>query len=392
MNETQTSLPANIKHIQLKGKDYYLLGTAHVSKESVQDVSKAIQLLNPDSVCVELCPARHQAMTQQDAWKKMDIIRVVKEKKSLFLLAQLIMTSFYRKIGEKLGVQPGAEMLEAVNMAEKYKAHLVLADRDVEITLKRVWGYLNFWNKLKMIFQLMLSLFVQENVDEDMIEDLKNKDQLESLLENFASSFPEIKKRLIDERDMYLAYKIQNAPGNNVLAVAGAGHISGIKAHLGEDIDVKPILQVPPKSVLPKILKWLIPLLIVFLLIYGFFQGGAQHSLESIYIWILVNGILSSLAVALAFAHPLTIAATFVGAPLTSLNPMVAAGWVAGLVQAWVKKPTVADLEELPKAISSVRGFWRNPLSRILLVVVMANIGSSLGTFISGSWIAVRIF
>jgi pheromone shutdown-related protein TraB len=392
MNDMQTSLPSSVRHIQIEDKNYYLLGTAHVSKESVQDVQNVIETLNPDSVCVELCPARHQAMTQQEAWKKMDIIRVIKQKKSLFLLAQLIMTAFYRKIGEKLGVQPGAEMLEAIHMAEKHNAQLVLADRDVEITLKRVWGYLNLWNKLKMIFQLMLSLFVQEKVDEEMIEDLKNKDQLESLLESFASSFPEVKKRLIDERDMFLAHKIQNAPGQNIVAVVGAGHISGIKKHLREEIDVQPILEVPPKSVVPGILKWLIPLVIVFLLIYGFFQSGTEHSLQSIYIWILVNGILSSLGAALAFAHPLTIAATFVGAPLTSLNPMVAAGWVAGLVQAWVKKPTVADLEDLPRAIATVRGFWLNPLSRILLVVVLANIGSSLGTFISGSWIAVRIF
>jgi pheromone shutdown-related protein TraB len=307
-------------------------------------------------------------------------------------LIQLVLSAFYRKIAERLGVQPGAEMVEAIRQAEAQGAQLVLADRDVDVTLKRVWGYLGFWQKLKLLFQLLISLFVQDDVDEDLIEELKNKDQLEVVMESVGKSFPEVKKRLIDERDVFLAQKIRQAPGRNVLAVVGAGHVQGILEHIRADQDIEPLTRVPPKSIIPILLKWGIPLIILGLIVLGFFKGGTSHSAESLVIWVLVNGTFSALGVLLALAHPLTILSTFLAAPLTSLNPTIAAGWVAGLVQAWVKKPTVADVERLPTTVTSLKGFWMNPLSRILLVVVLANLGSSLGTFLAGSWIAARFF
>ncbi len=386
------SLPESAQTILLEDKEIVLLGTAHVSHQSVAEVKEVIEQVQPDSVCIELCPSRHKALLDRDSWKKMDIFKVIKENKALFLLMQLIMTSFYRKIGEKLGIQPGAEMIEGVHQAEIHNARLILADRDVNVTLKRVWGYLSFWHKLKMLFQLLGSLFVQDSVDEATIEDLKDKDQLEVVMESVARSFPQVKKRLIDERDIFLAQKIREAPGKRIVAVVGAGHVPGIKANIFEDHDLAPLMTLPPRSVWPRIFKWLIPLLIIGLIIYGFFHSGAEHSVGSISIWILVNGICSAIGVSLALAHPLTIATTFVAAPLTSLNPTIAAGWVAGLVQAWIKKPTVADLENLPQALLSIKTFWLNPVCRILLVVVLANLGSSLGTFVAGSWIASRFF
>lgn len=392
MENNILSLPEKVKHLQIDEKNIYLLGTAHISPKSVQDVEQLIEAVQPDSVCVELCPSRYQTMINSDAWRKMNIFKILKEKKALFLLMQLILTAFYRKLGEKIGVQPGAEMLEGVKQAEKHNSQLVLADRDVNITLKRVWGYMAFWHKLKMFFQFIFGFLFQDKVDEDLIEQLKEKDQLEVIMESLGQSFPQVKKRLIDERDIYLAQKIRQAPGKNIVAIVGAGHVSGILQNIHENHDLDPLLQVPPKSFLPKLLKWSIPLIIVGLIVMSFFHGGKEHSIESITIWILANGILSSLGVVLAMAHPLTVLATFLAAPLTSLNPTIAAGWVAGLVQAWVKKPTVGDLEILPQSITSIKGFWLNPLSRILLVVVLANIGSSLGTFIAGSWIAVRFF
>ena len=387
-----SSLPESAQTILLEDKEIVLLGTAHVSHQSVAEVKEVIEQVQPDSVCIELCPSRHKALLDRDSWKKMDIFKVIKENKALFLLMQLIMTSFYRKIGEKLGIQPGAEMIEGVRQAEIHNARLILADRDVNVTLKRVWGYLSFWHKLKMLFQLLGSLFVQDSVDEATIEDLKDKDQLEVVMDSVARSFPQVKKRLIDERDVYLAQKIREAPGKRIVAVVGAGHVPGIKANISEDHDLAPLMTLPPRSIWPRIFKWLIPLLIIGLITYGFFHGGAEHSFGSISIWILVNGIFSAIGVSLALAHPLTIATTFVAAPLTSLNPTIAAGWVAGLVQAWIKKPTVADLENLPQALLSIKTFWLNPVCRILLVVVLANLGSSLGTFVAGSWIASRFF
>lgn len=393
MNDTHTAyiLPSSVTSVELPGKTVHIVGTAHVSHASVRDVQQTISLTQPDTVCVELCPSRHQAMTQPEDWKKMDIYKVVKEKKSLFLLIQLILSSFYRSIAKQLGIQPGAEMLAAVDMAEEQGAELILADRDVNITLKRVWGYLSWWHKLKMLFQLLASLILPEKVDESSIEELKDKDQLEVVMDQVAKSYPQVKNKLIDERDLYLAHSIQNAPGRVVVAVVGAGHLPGIVKALPTHIDTALLLELPPASFWPKIFKWGIPIIIVGLLAYGFAQGPEQ-SVQSISIWILVNGLFSALAVSLALAHPLTIASTFVAAPLTSLNPTIAAGWVAGLIQAWIKKPTVADLEGLPKALGSVRGFWLNPVCRILLVVVLANLGSSLGTFVAGSWIASRLF
>jgi pheromone shutdown-related protein TraB len=245
---------------------------------------------------------------------------------------------------------------------------------------------------MKLASHLLMSLFFNEEIDDKFIEEMKEQDQLEQMMEGFADEFPEIKKRLIDERDIYLAQKIRNAPGTTVVAIVGAGHVPGMQNYMDEDIDLAPIMELPPKSIIPTILKWAFPVLLIGLIVFAVFQGGnSGPSMESIYIWFLVNGILTALGAAIALAHPLTILAAFLAAPFTSLNPMIAAGWVTGLVQAGVKNPTVADLEDLPNATSSIKGFWTNPASRILLVVVMANIGSSLGTLIAGSWIAMKV-
>jgi len=383
------ALPARVTHVKVGEKDVYLVGTAHLSKESVEDVRSTVEQTQPKAICVELCKARHQAMTQADNWSKMNIFKVLRQKKAVFLLAQLIMTSFYRRLGEKLGVQPGAEMLEGINMAEKTGAELVLADRDIEITLKRVWGYLGLWNKLKLMTQLLLGIFTHEEIDTDMIENLKKKDQLEAVMEEFAGKFPEIKRRLIDERDTYLSQKIRTAPGQTVVAVVGAGHVNGIKAQIGEDHCLDELMELPRKSIWPKIIKWGVPVAILALIFWGFTKGKA-HGFENIYIWILVNGVLSALGAAIAAAHPVTILSAFLAAPLTSLNPFFAAGWVAGIVQAVIKKPKVSDLEDLPDAITTVKGFWTNPVTRILLVVALANVGSVVGTYVAGVWIGAR--
>lgn len=383
------SLPERTTHVRVGEKDIYLVGTAHISKESVEDVHATIEHVRPDAVCVELCKARHQAMTQLDNWRKMDIFRIVRQRKATFLLAQLVMSSFYRRLGEKLGVQPGAEMLEGIRMAEETGAQLVLADRDIEITLKRVWRYFGFWRKLKLAMQLMMGILFREEIDADMIEQLKKQDQLEAVMAEFAGQYPEIKKRLIDERDTFLAEKIRTAPGRKIVAVVGAGHVDGIKSQIHQEQSLDELMELPPKPLWPVFFKWVIPLLIVALLVYGFTKGR-EHGLENITIWFLVNGVLSAAGAALALAHPLTILSAFLAAPLTSLNPFFAAGWVAGIVQALIKRPKVSDLEDLPDAIGTMKGFWSNPVTRILLVVALANVGSVIGTYVAGIWIGAR--
>jgi pheromone shutdown-related protein TraB len=391
MNAAGDQALPGVTRIALEDKEVFLLGTAHVSLRSVEDVRRVVEQVQPDTVCVELCEARYHALVHRDAWKQMNVWRVVREKKALFLLVQLALNALYRKIGEQLGVQPGAEMIEGIRQAEAIDARLVLADRAVDITLKRVWGHLNFWNKCKMIVQLVGGIFAAEQVDAQLVEELKQQDQMETILKLFSEEFPEVKKRLIDERDVYLAQKIRSAPGARVVAIVGAGHVPGIARHIHATALLDPLNVVPPSSPVPKVLKWLVPAVIAVLLVLGFMQGDSRSGIESVYIWVFVNGILAAAGSALALAHPLTIVVTFLCAPLTSLNPMIAAGWVAGLVQIWVKKPTVSDLEDLPSAVTTIKGFWGNPVSKILLVVVLANLGSSLGTFISGGWIAARL-
>ncbi len=387
---TTHSLPPSHRLIEIEGKEIILIGTAHLSHASVEEVRSTIDAVQPEAVCVELCPSRFKALTEKEGWRNMDIFQVIRKGKALFLLAQLIMSSFYQRIGDQLGIQPGAEMVAAIESAKACQAEIVVIDRAIETTLKRIWRGLTFGQKFKMMFQITKGLFEVDDVDEEMIEELKNSAQLEDVMELFAKSFPGVKARLIDERDVYLAQKIRHTPAKKIVAVVGAGHVEGILKEIQKETPLEPLEEIPPPSSAGKLLKWSIPLLFISYPILSFMQGVPQESYDSISVWFMSHWILAGAGTALAFGHPLAI---FVGAfasPLTSLNPILAAGWFAGLAQAWVKKPTVADLESLPQAIKTVPGFWKNPATRILLVVMLANIGSMLGTFVSSAWIISR--
>jgi pheromone shutdown-related protein TraB len=386
-------LPKSVRQIALDdGRELYLVGTAHVSKQSVEDVRNTIEAVRPDAVCVELDQVRLNNLIDKERWKKTNVGKVIRDGKAMVLLSSLIMSAFQRRIGEKLGVTPGAELMEAVEAAAETGAELFLIDRDIQITLKRTWSNLGFFKKLKMAFQLSTSLLVTEEIDAGTVEELKEEEKLADILELLAQEFPAVKGPLIDERDQYMSERIKENPKQKIVAVVGAGHVPGITEELKRKNVTSDLEIIPKPSPWVQILKWGIPVLMIGLLAYGFITGGAEHSLGSIYIWILLNGSLSALGAVLALGHPLAVLAAFVAAPLTSLNPMIAAGWVSGLVQALVKKPTVEDLEQLPAHITTARGFWKNPASRILLVVVLSNLGSVLGTFLAGSWIAARLF
>jgi len=266
-----------------------------------------------------------------------------------------------------------------------------VVDRPIEITLKRIWRNLSFGQKFKMIFQISKGIFEVEDIDQGMIEEIKNSAQLEDMMEVFAKSFPEVKKRLIDERDIYLAQKIKHTPGKKIVAVVGAGHVEGILKQIHQETPLDPLEEIPSPSPIGKLLKWSIPLMFISYPIIGFMRGFPQESLDSISVWFTSHWILAGIGTALAMGHPLTIFVAAFASPLTSLNPLLAAGWFAGLAQAWVKKPTVADMETLPQAIKTLPGFWKNPATRILLVVLMSNIGSMLGTFVSSAWIITRL-
>jgi pheromone shutdown-related protein TraB len=380
----KTTNNSNMIHrLKFEDKDILLLGTAHVSKESTLLVTAVIEEVKPETVCVELCPSRYQTIRQKETWQDMDIIKVIKEKKAFLLLSNLLLASFQKRIAKKFDVKPGEEMIKAIETGEAMGAEIHLADRDIRITLSRTWRTMRLWDKFKLLFQIILSLGEIEEIDEEDIERMKQEDVLETLLAEVGKSIPALRDILIDERDQYLAYKIRTAPGKKIVAVVGAGHVPGIKKYWSDDIDLDPLEQIPPKGKLSRILKWIIPLAIVALFILGFYHGGSAAGTHMIVWWVMANGILAGLGALIALAHPLTILSSVLAAPLTSLNPMIAAGWVSGLVEAFTRKPKVRDFENLPEDILSIKGFWKNNITRILLVVVFTNIGSAIGTFVA---------
>lgn len=374
---------SDIHLLSFEDKEVILLGTAHVSKESAKLVASVIEEEKPDTVCIELCQSRYQSIRQKNRWQNMDIIKVIKEKKAFLLLSNLLLASFQKRIAEKLDVKPGAEMISAIETAEKVGAQVHLADRDIRITLSRTWRVMSLWDKLKILFQLISSAGEIDEISEKDIEKMKQEDMLETLLADVKKSLPALRDILIDERDRYLAHKIRTAPGKRIVAVVGAGHVPGIKKYWEVNTDINALEKIPPSSMFMRIFKWVLPLSILSLFILGFSYGGTTAGAQMITWWIMANGLLAGLGALIAFAHPLTILSSILAAPLTSLNPMIAAGWVSGLVEAFSRKPKVKDFENLSEDILSIRGFRQNKVTKILLIVVLTNLGSAIGTFVA---------
>lgn len=374
----------NITRIELNGKEYILIGTAHVSKHSAEQVKEVIEAERPDSVCVELDEQRYKTITEGAKWKEMDIIQVIKEKRASLLLMNLAISSFQNRMAKELGIKAGQEMIQGIESAKETGAKLVLADRNIQITFSRIWGNLGLKGKAILLSQIITSIFSRDSISEEDLEKMKEQDTINAMLNEFTETFPRLKKPLIDERDQYLAQKIKDAPGEKIVAVLGAAHVPGIKEEIKKEHDLKKLTAIPPKSNWPKIIGWSIPILIVALIVFTFFANPSAGLDQSIS-WILWTGTLSALGTAIAMGHPLTILTAFVAAPFTALHPLLAAGWFAGLAQAYIRRPSVRDFETLSEDVFSVKGFWRNKVSRILLIVLLSNLGASFGTFIGGA-------
>jgi pheromone shutdown-related protein TraB len=379
----------NIHRLDLEGREIILIGTAHISKASVEEVKALIEAEKPDTVCIELCQARYQAMTDANRWKNTDIAKIIKERKAPLLLANLIMSSYQKKLAKKFGIQPGQEMKQAIASAETVGAEICLADRDLQVTMLRLWRSTNFWGKLKLFFQFMLGIFMDEELTEEEMEKMKSKDMLSAALDELSTAFPQIKSIVIDERDQYLAQKIKDAPGAKIVAVLGAGHIPGIKEEIYRDHDLAKLTAVAPAPKINKIIGWSIPIFIIALIVLTFSVDRATGT-EQVLTWILWNGSLGLLGAIIALAHPLSMLTALLAAPISSLSPLLAAGWFAGLTEALVRKPSVSDFENLTEDIHTVSGFWRNKVTRILLVVVFVNLGSTVGTIIGGAEVVSR--
>jgi len=373
----------SICRLDVDGKKIVLVGTAHVSQESVDLVEKTIDEEKPDTVCVELCQSRYDAVINKSQWQETDIFKIIREKRTLLLLSQLLMASIQKKIAERFNIMPGQEMFRAVSAAEKAGARIVMADRDIRTTLIRTWRSMRLFSKVRFFFEIVLSLFSADDITETDIEELKKHDALEIALQTFGKKMPEVKRILIDERDQYLAHHIAAAPGDTIVAVVGAGHVPGIQKHITHTIDLTALEALPRKGILGRSIGWGITAFVFAIIIGGFFRSGGEATISMLQWWIVANGTLSGIGSLIVLAHPATVLVSVVAAPLTSLNPMIAAGWVAGLTEAALRKPQVKDFIDLKDDISTVRGFWRNKITRILLVVIFVNIGSSVGTFVA---------
>jgi pheromone shutdown-related protein TraB len=373
----------NVHRINLKDREIILIGTAHISRESADLVERVIADERPNTVCVELCRPRYEAIRQQDKWQQTDIVKVIREKRTSILLSQLVMASLQRKIAEKFNITPGEEMLRALAVAEEIGAEIVLADREIRVTLLRTWRKMGFWSKMKVLPDFLMSLFATDEITEEEIEKLKQHDVLELALQTVGEKLPELKTTLIDERDLYMAHTIGHTAGARIVAVVGAGHVPGILKHMGEEIDLEALNRIPEKGFLGRFTGWFFSLAIVSLFVAGFFYSGSQASLKMIAWWSLITATFSGIGALILLAHPLTIAASAIAAPITTLHPLIAAGWVAGLVEATLRKPQVKDFLSLKDDITSVRGFFHNKITRLLLLVAFVNLTTSIGTFVA---------
>ena len=385
------------KVLELNGRKITLIGTAHVSKESIEEVTQTIKSLNPDCVAIELDEKRADSIQNAEKYSQLDIIKVLKRHEGFLLLANLILASFQRRMGLNVGVKPGDEMLAAINTANEMNIPSVMVDRPIQITLKRAWAKNSFWGKCKLFALLISSAFSKEEVDPSEIENLKNSSEMDSMMEELAKEMPVIKKVLIDERDEYLASKIWDAQGENVVAVLGAGHLPGVEKHLqklasGEETtDVNEISEILPKSVVSKIAAWIIPALIIGLIAAGFIYGGKKAGTQLLTTWFLWNAIPAALLSIIALAHPITILVAFVAAPFTSLCPFIGIGFCTAIVQALVCKPKVSDMESLQDDVGSVKTFYKNRILKVLLVFILSTLGSALGTFAGGSNVIAKL-
>ena len=385
----------SITRVALGEREIILVGTAHVSRESVEEVTRIIAEEKPDRVCVELDEGRYRSMAEGSTWQNLDIGKVLREGKGFLLLANLVLGSFQRRLGSDLGVKPGEEMLAAVNAAKELSIPFSLCDRQIHTTLRRAWARTSFWGKNKMLAAMLSSVFTSEKLTSEEIEGLKQKDMLQSMLDELAGYLPAAKEVLIDERDTYLAEKIGRAEGRRIVAVVGAGHVPGIVMYLNsmgsEPRDLSTLESIPQKKLLSKLAPWIIPALLVVLFGLGFLRSGWQMSLEMALKWLLANGGLAAAGSLLAFAHPLTIVVAFVGAPIATLNPFVGIGLFTGIAEAFLRKPRVKDFENLQTDVASFRGFYTNRVTHILLVFLLSSLGGMIGNFIAIPWITALL-
>jgi pheromone shutdown-related protein TraB len=374
----------DVHRLAVDGRQYVLVGTAHVSRASAELVEQVIERERPDCVCVELDARRYDALANRTRLEELDLKTVIRNRQLVPLLLNLLLMSYQRQLGGQLGVVPGTELLAAAQVAERLGIPVRLCDRDVRITLRRAWGALSLWRKAELIATLAASVFEAPELDEEALRALRQQDVLTRLMQELGEALPGIKGVLIDERDAYLATRLREAPGERVVAVVGAGHVAGMLAALrgGATADLAALDTLPPPSRAGRIAAWSIPVLIVAgLALIGVRQGLSAVGDNALF-WILATGLPGLVGAAVALAHPLTLLATFLSAPITTLSPLLGVGYVAALVQAYVRPPLVREIQRVADDLRVPIRWWRNRLLRICLVFLLSTIGTSLGTIV----------
>ncbi|MDN3521174.1 TraB/GumN family protein [Halomonas ramblicola] len=387
--------------LQLGETRYTLLGTAHVSAESAADVRRLVRSGEFDAVAIELCDSRHQSLANPDALHDQDLFAIFRQGKAGMVAASLALGAFQQRVAEQSGIEPGAEMRAALEESKRAELPLLLIDRDVGVTLKRIYHNVPWWQRLSLFSGLLGSVLSRQDVSAEEIERLKEGDVLESTFSEFAAQSESLYAPLISERDRYMVLRLaeEAPPGRyaNVLVVIGAGHMKGMVEHLEAPLPEAPTPErerleaTPPPSRLWKALPWLITALVLTGFVIGF-SRNTDLGWQLVGEWFLINGVLSGLATLVALAHPLTVLATALAAPLTSLNPTIGAGFVAAGVELYLRKPKVRDFSTLRHDVTELKGWWRNRVSRTLLVFLMATLGSAAGTWIAGFRIAGALF
>jgi pheromone shutdown-related protein TraB len=373
-----------------------LIGTAHISEESVSEVRRAIETHKPDIVAVELCQRRFESITKKDKWENTPVTALIKSNNAYFMLAQTFLSSIQQRLGKEYGVEPGSEMIAAIQEAENHHLAVALVDRDITVTLKRAWRMMGIREKFKVFWEFLKAMvgYDEEELEHIDLKELMKQDVISQMMEEFSKIAPSAATVLISERDRYIAQRIlEESKKGKVVAVVGAGHINGIMQVLKQQepvIDLKELEFVPKKRLsVVKAVGFAIPVVFFGVIGWIIFSNGFDpfDKIKDIFlIWFLVNGILSAAGVAIARGHPFSIFTAFVAAPFTSLSPFVAPGWFAGLVEARLRKPVIKDFQNLNK-MKTMHDFFKNKVIRLLMVVALANLGSILGTIIALPWI-----
>jgi len=374
----------DLRRVAIDGREFVLVGTAHVSRESAELVREVIERERPDAVCLELDPQRYEALSERVRWEALDLVELIRSKRLATLLANLVLTSYQRRLGGRLGVVPGAEMLEASRTAERLGIPVALCDRDVRVTLRRAWASMSFWRKSQLGGLLAASLFESPELSEDDLRRLRDRDVMSELMDELGSALPELKRVLIDERDAWLAERIRATEGTRIVAVVGAGHLAGMEQALRDRraVDLAAFEAIPPVSPVWRWVGWGVPAAIVGSLAWIAVRMGPEVAGQSLGAYVVATGLPTSVGAAVALAHPLTIASAFFVAPITVLSPVIGAGHVLALVEAWLRPPLVAELERVSNDVSSLRAWWSNRLLRCLLVFAFTTLGAMAGAYV----------